>query len=300
MKLLSPAKVNLFLNVGPPRPDGYHDLTTLFERIDLCDEICLENLKKPGIEIRLSGIGRGLPSGPANLAYAAAKLVLDRLGPSGRRGIRITIKKRIPVRAGLGGGSSNAASVLLGLNSLWKIGFDRKTLIEMAGRLGSDVAFFVLEESFATGQGRGEVLRAIHGKNIKIWHCLIKPKFGIPTKESYATLDALIKARKLPKPSALTDPRHDARMLLRSYQNGDAGGLSRRLTNSLELALLKRDTKISELKNQLSGCGAMAALMSGSGSSVFGIFAKKHQAQKAARILMTKEPAAQIFVAGTY
>ncbi len=285
LKLFSPAKINLFLNILSKRPDGYHNLETLFERIDLGDEIILK--KKPsGVFLRVSS--SDVPKNGTNLAFKAAELVRRECGI--KKGVEITLKKRIPVSAGLGGGSSNAATVLLGLNRLWRLRLTKQKLLNMASKLGSDVPFFVLGTPFALGRGRGEILRPVRGIQKKLWHCLVKPSFGIATKDAY---------KGLPK-ARLTGQKSDVRMLVRALKTGDLECLSNLLTNSLELSVNKRLRIIYKIKKKLVSEGALASLMSGSGSTVFGVFSSEKNARNAARNLKQKNRHWQVFVASTY
>ena len=285
MKLFSPAKVNLFLNVLRKRRDGYHEIETLFERLSFGDTLVL----RPALRgIRLKTVGEPVSSGPGNLVYRAATLLKDSCGV--RQGVRMTLHKRVPVSAGLGGGSSNAAAALLGLNRLWKLGLSRRELMRLGARLGSDVPFFILESPLALARGRGERLKKLSSPRKKIWHVLVKPPFGISTREAYRGL----------KPPFLTLPKADVRMLLHSIQKGDAGTLAKLLTNSLELSLNKRVTTILKIKNRLLEEGAAGALLSGSGSAVFGVFLSKPEAQRAAARLRKTHRAWKVFVASTY
>ncbi len=267
------------------RSDGYHNLETLFERIRLGDEIFLKK-RRSGIILKVSS--RDVPKDDTNLAFKAAELLRHEYGV--KQGVEITLKKRIPVSAGLGGGSSNAATVLLGLNRLWRLRLSRKKLLELAAKLGSDVPFFILETSFALGRGRGEILRPVLGIRKKLWHCLVKPPFGIATKEAYG---GLRKAR-------LTGQKSDVKMLLHALKTGDSERLSNLLTNSLELSINKRLKSIYSIKQKLVYEGALASLLSGSGSTVFGLFSSEKKARKAARNLKRKNRHWQVFVASTY
>src|SRR3989338_5202174 len=180
MKLLSPAKVNLFLTVLKRRVDGYHNLHTLFERVDLCDKI---TITKTACRISVRTNVPDLPNDSRNIATRAAELLKKYARV--REGARIRIQKRIPIAAGLGGGSSNAATVLLGLNRLWRLRLSKTRLLKLAAKLGSDVPFFILETPFAEGRGRGEILKPIRLKGAKLWHVIVKPPFGISTKHAY-------------------------------------------------------------------------------------------------------------------
>ena len=265
--------------------DGYHEIETLFERIDLADLI---ELKLSERDILLKTSGERAPSGRTNLAYRAAKLLKQTYRV--RQGVNISIQKRIPVSSGLGGGSSNAATVLMGLNRLWKLRLSKATLLKLGARLGSDVPFFIMDTPFALGRGRGEKLKKILPQGCKIWHVLVKPPFGISTKEAYEGLKA----------PSLTFPKTDVRILFHSIQKGHSNPLSMLLTNSLEVPLNKRVIKILELKKNLLKQGALAALMSGSGSTVFGIFSSRSKARKAAGRLRKIDKKWKVFVAATY
>lgn len=284
LKLASPAKVNLFLKVLRKRPDGYHELHTLFERVSLCDEIILKPLKS-GIRIRSNT--RNLPKGPKNIAYQAAQLLKEICRV--RKGVEICIQKRIPLQAGLGGGSSNAATVLLGLNKLWNLDLSKKELCKLGAKIGSDVPFFVLETPFAEAWGRGEILKPISRERTKFWHVIVKPRLGISTQKAYESLDL----------EGLTLLKTDAKMLLRSLKKGHAGRLSELLSNSLEVTGNKQLKIIFKLKKELLEQGALASLMSGSGSSVFGLFRTRAKAEKAARFFR-KVKNLKVFVAATF
>jgi 4-diphosphocytidyl-2-C-methyl-D-erythritol kinase len=302
LKLFSPAKINLFLKVLSKRPDGYHELETLFERIRLGDDLIL---KKRRSDIRFRTSGYPVPRGPKNLALRAATLLRHECGV--RAGADIFLKKRIPVSAGLGGGSSNAASTLLGLNRLWKLGLSKRRLLTIGSKLGSDVPFFIMEESYAFARGRGEILEPLKTQPGTLWHCLVKPPFGISTKQAY---QGLFRRRRPPAGRAgtrfcragqrLTPKKVNVKMLVRSLQRGDSKSLSKLLMNSLELTLNKRVKTILDIKKKLISEGAFASLMSGSGSAVFGLFRSEKEAKRAARRLREKHKRWQVFVTSTY
>ena len=285
MRLFSPAKLNLSLDVLSKLKDGYHEIETLFERIDLGDTI---HLKLSSGNILLKTTGERVVSDHTNLAYRAAQLLKDTFRV--RKSVAILIRKRIPVSAGLGGGSSNAATVLLGLNRLWKLGLSQEKLMTLAATLGSDVPFFILETPFAIGRGRGEILKKISVSGPKLWHVLVKPPFGISTQEVYQGL----------KGPFLTFHKTDVKMLVHSIQKGDIKRLSEHLNNSLELSQYKRVMTILKLKDDLRASGALGALMSGSGSTVFGIFSSRPRAMRAARNLRKINRSWKVFVAATY
>ena len=267
------------------RCDGTHEIETVFERVSLFDELRLSLLEDESILLRTNSAQ--IPSGPSNLAWRAAKLLQQKYAV--KKGVLIEIDKRIPVAAGLGGGSSNAATVLLGLNRLWELRLSKKELLRLGDELGSDVPFFILDTPFAVGRGRGEILRKVNAPKIKLWHCLVKPGFSILTKEAYAGWGS----------AKLTPPKSNARILCHSIRKGQLERLSKLLVNSLEHSLNKRVTEILELKKELNGQEALGSLMSGSGSTVFGIFASRKQAEDAARFL-GKDRRRQVFVVSTY
>ncbi len=287
MKLKSYAKLNLFLDVLFKRKDGYHEIQTLFERVSLSDTLTLTPRARA---IRVRSNAKNLSTGPANLAYRAAKLLRDRYHV--KSGVDIYIDKRIPISAGLGGGSSNASAVLLGLNRLWKLGLTRRQLMDAAAVLGSDTAFFVLNVPRALGSGRGEKLVPLRHPRFKFWYCIVKPSFGISTKAAYRTLERRGRAR-------LTPRRANVKILLHSIQKGRSEVLFELLTNSLEDTLNKRVTEIQDLKWMLLKKGALGALMSGSGSAVFGVFSSEKKAKTAANFLKKINKTWKVFVAST-
>lgn len=292
MNLKSPAKINLFLRVFSRRTDGYHDLETLFERVDLCDDVVL-SLRDRGIVCRTDC--PELPQDERNIAVRAANLLRTTCRVD--KGASIKIRKRIPIAAGLGGGSSNAATVLAGLNRLWRLNLSEKRLLDLGARLGSDVPFFLTNTSFAVATGRGEKLRSLDGVNLKIWHVIVKPPFGISTKQAYESLTAAHCFKG--KPHSLTPLAANARMLLQSIRQSDEERLAGLLENSLELARNKELIKIRKIKKLILENGALGSLMSGSGSAVFGLFKSKALAESAARSLR-RDRTLKVYVASTF
>lgn len=252
--LKSPAKVNLFLKVLGKRPDGYHRIETVFERIALCDRIVLRK-RKSGIEVKADT--KDLPAGGDNLAYKAAALLFEKTGSPG--GVAIEIRKSIPISAGLGGGSSNAAAVLLGLNKLYDFGLGLDGLLEPARKLGADVAFFVHNCPFAKGAWRGDVVTPVKTR-LRLWHVLVMPPFGLSTKDVYESLEHYP-----------TEEGPDLETMLNTLGDGDLTGLSGLSYNSLEKVALARHPEIGRVKEELINLGALAALVSGSGPAVFGL-----------------------------
>ena len=181
--LSSPAKLNLFLKVQNKRPDGYHNIVTVFERIDLADEIDFRSTSDGNIHIVCDH--PDVPVGPKNLVYKAAQLLQQELRVD--QGVKIKIKKRIPVAAGLAGGSSNAATALLGLNHIWKLNLSKAKLLSYTRKIGSDVAFFLHDSSWALGTERGDRIKKLN-INTKLWHILVVPCIKMYSWKVYGSL----------------------------------------------------------------------------------------------------------------
>jgi 4-diphosphocytidyl-2-C-methyl-D-erythritol kinase len=257
----SPAKLNLVLNVLGKRPDGFHELRTIFERISLSDQITLTRNKSNKINIRCAH--PQVPLSPRNLAFKAAMVLSKDFSIA--EGVDINIIKNIPVAAGLAGGSSNAAAVLLGLNRLWQLGLKPEVLGGYASRIGSDVPFFIYDTSYALGTGRGELIRPLDVKT-KLWHVLVTPRVKMLTKEVFARL-------KL----NLTNKKDDVNILLPFLIKGDLAGLAGALNNDLGPAILSLRPEFIYLKNKLLDAGAIGVCFSGSGPSIFAcVQSQKH------------------------
>ncbi len=252
----SPAKVNLHLRVIRRREDGYHDILSLMQRISLCDEMTFAP-RAEGIVVRCPD--STLPEGGGNIAYRAATAFYARtgIGP----GVEITIRKRIPVAAGLGGGSSNAATTLMTLNEIAGAPLTREELMEMGADLGADVPFFMFgTAAWATGIGD----RLSEAPPLPpLWFVLLNPGFPVSTKMVYDGLTL-----------GLTNGSINY-SIPRFYTVDDViGGL----TNDLEKVTLRHHPVLGHLKTLLLENGARGALMSGSGPTVFGIFADEESA----------------------
>lgn len=248
--LKAPAKVNFRLDVLGKRPDGYHDVRMVMQRIDLCDDITIALTATPGIRVTCGKAG--VPDGPGNIAWRAADALLGLAND--KPGIDITITKRIPVAAGLGGGSSDAATVLMGVNELLGLGLSDARLMEIGVGLGADVPFFVFKQP-ALAEGVGERLTPLEGIPT-VWLALVNPNVHVSTAWAYQNLQ-------------LTD-RSTGDTIPRFY--GNVAELCAILANDLETVTITRFPVIREIKERLVACGAMAALMSGSGPTVFGVF----------------------------
>ena len=267
------AKVNLFLSVINKRSDNYHNLTTLFERITLSDKIIIT--PRTDNIIKVSCNDSSVPSNESNLCWKAAKLLQD--VAKVKNGLNIKIIKCIPVGAGLGGGSGNAAAVLLGLNKLWKLKFTKARLAKLAAEIGSDVAFFIYEASFAVGTSKGEKIRILNNLNkIKLWHILVVPKIHVSTPLIFKKFDHF---------SGLTKPTSNVKLLTSRLVRKTPSLVSGLLFNSLEAVTLKLYPEVKRAKKKLSTLGLKDILMSGSGPAVFAIVSSAQKAQALSRIL---------------
>lgn len=264
------AKLNLYLKITGKRKDNYHDLITIFERVSLYDTIRVVLRDDPVIKIfsRCNDI----PLDSTNLCFKAAKIIQDRYRVN--RGVSINITKRIPVGAGLGGGSSNAAAVLLALNKLWGLGLTQEELLELAAHIGCDVPFFILDKPFALGQKRGDKVSSIPGlKNTRLWHLILAPTLNIPTPQIYSDWD------KLYQPKAeLTKLKKDVKLILSSLKYGALPEAVRLFDNDLERVTLRSYPQLKSIKLELERLGLLGVLMSGSGPAFFTTMASKKEA----------------------
>lgn len=263
IKKLSPAKVNLYLKVLGKRTDGYHDIKTLMQRISLSDEMFFAPVER-GIIIHCPN--SSLPEDENNIVFRAARAFLS--DASAQMGIQVTIKKNIPLAAGLGGGSSNAATTLLTLNEMMNFPYTTDQLMEMASTLGADIPFFIFGKT-AWGTGIGDVLTAVD--NIPpLCFVIINPAFEISTKMVYDNF----KFRLTKEP-----------IEYRSFDLSSAEDVARGLYNDLERVSINLYPELQQLKDLLLIEGASGALMSGSGPTVFGIFTEEEKASKAEKSL---------------
>ena len=266
MEIQAFAKLNLTLDILGKREDGYHDLRMVMQSITLADTLTLEENQGEGL--RVSANLRFLPTGEKNLAAAAALRFWEALGREPEN-LDIRIEKRIPVCAGMAGGSSDAAAVLRALNQRAGDPFSPKELARLGERVGSDVPYCVLGGT-ALAEGRGEVLTPLPPLP-RCWVVACKPDFPISTPELFAQADR-VKLRRRP----------DTAGLLAALEAGDLGGVARRMYNVFEDVLPARlYTRVAEIKNDLIQCGALGANMSGSGPTAFGLFDRLEAAQEA-------------------
>jgi len=264
MNLSSYAKVNLYLKVLKKRSDGYHDIETIYQAITLKDNIAIRLIESNNIEIHSES--KEIPTDATNLAYQAVLVLLNRLNI--RCGVRIDIDKNIPVSAGLGGGSSNAASCILGLNKLLRLKLNKKEMLDLALSVGSDVPFFVSNYSSAVGRGRGQILKEL-GNIPKFWFILICPGKKISSQQVYDSF-------KL----NLTKKRPDVRICIRALKKGNLAEISQTIYNDLEPVIEDKVRQIHQIKSVLRNEGVEAILTSGSGPCVFGILQSREEAMQ--------------------
>lgn len=263
----APAKINLILRILDRRPDGYHNLWSIMHTVGLEDELLIK-LAPPTDGIRLTCNAQTLAVDQSNLVYKAASAVLDRTQQS--VGLDIELRKRIPMGAGLGGGSSDAAATIIGLNHLLQLGWSRDRMAEVGQSLGSDVPFFLFSPS-AVVAGRGEAVTpmTIEGRR---WVLLVKPGFGVETKWAYQELAA---TRGAVRPLSAGHVELDQRKLISWPQLATAA------ENDFEPSVFVRYGLLREIKQTLHAQGAEVALLSGSGSTVFGLFRDESTARHA-------------------
>ncbi len=276
----APAKINLTLKVIGKRADGYHELETVMQQIDLCDSVSIR-VADSGIKVESNS--SQVPDDDENLAFKAARAIYDRLGI--QTGLRIHIDKRIPVGAGLAGGSTDAAAVLLGINEMLGAPLDFRALMEIGLQVGSDVPFSVMG-GCALARGRGETLEPVDpGPRLEM--VLVKPPGQLSTAEVYRDL----------RLGEMLDPP-DNGAFLEAWYRCDIMGLAAQMKNDLETVSITKYPEISAVKNKLAALGAIHSVMSGSGPSVIGLFADHQQAVRGWRTI--KEVYEESFLVSTY
>ncbi|MBQ9828300.1 MAG: 4-(cytidine 5'-diphospho)-2-C-methyl-D-erythritol kinase, partial [Lachnospiraceae bacterium] len=255
IRIKAPAKINLMLDILDKRPDGFHEIVSVMQTVSLYDEITAAKMKSPGIEVHCDA--PGVPEDAGNTAYRAAEVFIRDCGIE--EGIRIDIKKRIPVQAGLAGGSTDAAAVLRALNIMYGAGLSREELERKGALIGSDVPFCI-RGGTAVCTGRGEKVFtacALSRGNIVI----IKPGISVSTAEAYRMLDDHPERE-----------HYDIGRVLSALEQGDLDLLARAAGNSFQSFTEQREHQVREAIELLKEHGACLSVMSGSGPSVFGIF----------------------------
>lgn len=255
--LASPAKINLGLWVGGVRPDGFHDIVTTLAPLQLHDTVLIS----PAHDLKVTTDSNAAPGGPSNLAHRAAMAFFSATRINA--GCHIHIHKRIPVGGGLGGGSSNAAIVLKGLNRMFGSPLTTRHLVRLATLIGSDVPFFLVGQP-CVARGRGERLRPIRLPRLTL--LLYVPPYPIPTAWAYQALDRL-RARR----QRLTSPRISPKMLCLRLRRGELHRAAPGFVNSFEDVVFRRHPELSQVRHLLMDFGAEVAALSGSGSTVYGL-----------------------------
>ena len=270
------AKINLTLAVGEKRPDGYHEVVSVMQRVSLCDTLTAERTDS-GISLACSD--PSLPSGEENLAHRAASVFFRETGITG--GVALTLEKRIPSQAGLGGGSSDAASALLALRKLYAPALSDTELETMAAALGSDVPFFI-RGGTQLATGRGEVLSPLPSLTDG-WFVIVKPTESFSTPAMY---------RRLDEPGSVLV--RNSRYMQDAVAANNVHAVAAELHNSFE-RVVPKDSSLRTIKDALRAHGALASLLSGSGSAVFGLFDTETAARAAVEALRPAWP--EIFLA---
>jgi 4-diphosphocytidyl-2-C-methyl-D-erythritol kinase len=292
-----PAKVNLQLSVGPPRGDGYHDLVTVFHAVSLFDEVTVRPAERTSVAVTGQD-ATSVPAGRTNLAVRAARaLAVASMRRRGKSAVRIEIRKRIPVAAGLAGGSADAAATLVACNELWRTGLTQPELREVAASVGSDVPFALLGGT-AIGQGRGEQLTAALAAGTYHW-VLAFASGGLSTPEVYATCDRLRAAADRrdrtgqpgqagpgrPAPAEAAGEAHLPRLsteLMAALRSGDPAAVGPLLSNDLQPAAVSLRPDLRRALNAGREHGALGAVVSGSGPTCAFLAADARRARELA------------------
>lgn len=295
--LHAPAKLNLYLKVINKRPDGYHNIVTLFERIDLFDRISLASNNSGKISVTCNH--PHVPVGPKNLVYKVARIIKEKYQIS--QGINIDIDKSIPVAAGLAGGSTNAATVILGLNRIWNLNLSKKSMVGIASQIGSDVPFFLYDTSWALGTQRGDHIQPLKIER-QLWHILVVPKIKMHTPKVYSRIriPTNVHAEKSGgsgRTNVLTKKGDDVNILVHKLRKSNIISISSLLYNDLEKVVVQICPRIMKLKERLKSLNAKGVTVSGSGPSVYGLTDSKQEAMQIQAQLSNRY--SQVFVVRT-
>ena len=279
IKLKPRAKINLGLDVVRKREDGYHEVRMIMQMINLYDKITMRRITES--EIRVTTNLPYLPVNEDNLVYRAAKLLMDEFQVT--EGVEIELQKYIPVAAGMAGGSSDAAAVMVGINRIFHLGLTKKQLMERGVKIGADVPFCIMRGT-ALAEGIGEVLTPLPAMP----HCslvIAKPKIHVSTKFVYGNL----KANELKE-----HPDIDGQV--QALREGSLEQLVAKMGNVLETVTIPAYPVIDEIKKTMLKNDAMGAMMSGSGPTVFGVFEREERAQEVCRLLKKEGAAKQVYL----
>ncbi len=277
------AKINLGLDVVRRREDGYHEVRMVMQTIHLYDRLEMEKTATPGIE--LSTNLSYLPVNENNLVYRAGKLLMDEFGIA--EGIKVYLNKRIPVAAGMAGGSTDAAAMLYGMNELFELGLSREQLMERGVKIGADVPYCLMRGT-ALAEGIGEKLTPL-APMVKCPVLIAKPAISVSTKFVYQNL-------KLD-----ADTKHpDIDRLIKDIRVQDLGAIAGDMGNVLESVTIPNYPVIAQIKEQMMDSGAINAMMSGSGPTVFGLFEEEETAQAAYQKMKESGLAKQVYLTTIY
>lgn len=279
IKLKALGKINLGLDVLGRRPNGYHDVRMVMQTVYLYDQILLEKTDKEGISLETNLFY--LPVNENNLAYRAAKMLIDEFAI--KEGVHISLEKHIPVAAGMAGGSSNAAAVLYGMNRLFQLGLTDQELMDRSVQLGADVPYCIMRGT-VLAEGIGEKLTPLPAMP-KCHVLLAKPPISVSTQKVYEKLDA----------QEVTE-HPDIDGILLGLQTGDLKKITSSMGNVLENVTITEYPQIERIKDVMKEEGALNAMMSGSGPTVFGIYDDKMLARRAAARIREEQLAKQVHV----
>ncbi len=286
LELKAYGKINLGLDVVRKREDGYHQVRMIMQTVGIFDKITME--RNSTGEIRVETNLPYVPNGEGNLAYKAARLIREEFHL--KDAVDISIKKVIPVAAGMAGGSTDAAAVLVGMNRIFDLGLSKKRLMELGVRLGADVPYCIMRGT-ALSEGIGEILTPLPAAP-QCHIVLAKPQVSVSTKAVYGKLNV----------AGLAPEAHpDIDGMVRAIEKGDLDGVTARLGNVLETVTIPDHPEIRAIKEILMNAGAEGALMSGSGPTVFGIFKDRQKAEGALDILRAESGgrlARQVYLTG--
>ena len=278
MRLRAFAKINLGLDILRKREDGYHEVRMIMQTIQMYDVLEMKKVKKPGISLSVNY--PYIPSDERNLVYKAAKLLMDEFQV--KEGVDIRLEKFIPVAAVMPGGSSDAAAAMVGINHLFKLGLSEKDLMDRAVNIGADVPYCIMRGT-ALAEGIGEKLTRI--AQVPDCYVLIgKPGIGVSTKTAYESLQ-LDKIQSHP----------DIDGMIRDIENGNLLAMTDKMGNVFESGIIGKYPVIGEIKDLMEANGALKAMMSGSGPTVFGIFDDREKMEAAAAVLRQSNLAKTVF-----
>jgi 4-diphosphocytidyl-2-C-methyl-D-erythritol kinase len=278
MRLRAFAKINMGLDILRKREDGYHEVRMIMQTIQMYDVLEMKKVKKPGISLSVNY--PYIPSDERNLVYKAAKLLMDEFQV--KEGVDIRLEKFIPVAAGMAGGSSDAAAAMVGINHLFKLGLSEKDLMDRAVNIGADVPYCIMRGT-ALAEGIGEKLTRI--AQVPDCYVLIgKPGIGVSTKTAYESLQ-LDKIQSHP----------DIDGMIRDIENGNLLAMTDKMGNVFESGIIGKYPVIGEIKDLMEANGALKAMMSGSGPTVFGIFDDREKMEAAAAVLRQSNLAKTVF-----